>query len=253
MCRSPVLPLFARELGASPATVGLVVAASTLTGVVLKFPAGALSDVLGRRAVLLTAAVVFAHPACVVSRRGWPVPARGHSRDSWERDGPLRPNGLGHALRSRTARPARAMARRVLDGTGGWSSARARRRGRSRRRSRFLAGLRRQRRAGPARPRARQPVAEDDGAGVNRWPLATPARGRPGCRGGHAGARHEPGAGRPVLHQWDAQRVSSAVRARRVELCSLVDRLAVRRADRRHARSRVRFLASFPTASAGVR
>ena len=55
-----MLPLFARELGASPATVGLVVAASTLTGVVLKFPAGALSDVLGRRAVLLTAAVVFA-------------------------------------------------------------------------------------------------------------------------------------------------------------------------------------------------
>ena len=60
MCRSPVVPLFARDLGASPATVGLVVAASTLTGVALKFPAGALSDVLGRRAVLLTGAVVFA-------------------------------------------------------------------------------------------------------------------------------------------------------------------------------------------------
>ncbi len=60
MCRSPVLPLFARELGASPTTVGFVVAASTLTGVVLKFPAGALSDVLGRRAVLLAGAVVFA-------------------------------------------------------------------------------------------------------------------------------------------------------------------------------------------------
>jgi MFS family permease len=60
MCRSPVLPLFARELGASPTAVGFVVAASTLTGVVLKFPAGALSDVLGRRAVLLAGAVVFA-------------------------------------------------------------------------------------------------------------------------------------------------------------------------------------------------
>jgi MFS transporter, DHA1 family, multidrug resistance protein len=60
MCRSPVLPLFARELGASPTVVGFVVAASTLTGVVLKFPAGALSDVLGRRAVLLAGAVVFA-------------------------------------------------------------------------------------------------------------------------------------------------------------------------------------------------
>jgi MFS family permease len=60
MCRSPVVPLFARELGASPAAVGLVVAASTLTGVALKFPAGALSDVLGRRAVLLTGVFVFA-------------------------------------------------------------------------------------------------------------------------------------------------------------------------------------------------
>jgi MFS family permease len=60
MCRSPVVPLLARDLGASPATVGLVVAASTLTGVVLKFPAGALSDVLGRRAVLLAGVIVFA-------------------------------------------------------------------------------------------------------------------------------------------------------------------------------------------------
>jgi MFS transporter, DHA1 family, multidrug resistance protein len=60
MCRSPVLPLFARELGASPAAVGFVVAASTLTGVFLKFPAGALSDVLGRRVVLLGGAMVFA-------------------------------------------------------------------------------------------------------------------------------------------------------------------------------------------------
>jgi MFS transporter, DHA1 family, multidrug resistance protein len=60
MCRSPILPLFAHELGASPTAVGFVVAASTLTGVFLKFPAGAMSDVLGRRAVLLTAAIVFA-------------------------------------------------------------------------------------------------------------------------------------------------------------------------------------------------
>lgn len=60
MCRSPVLPLFARHLGASPTTVGFVVAASTLTGVVVKFPAGALSDVVGRRFVLVCGAVLFA-------------------------------------------------------------------------------------------------------------------------------------------------------------------------------------------------
>ena len=60
MCRSPLLPLFARELGADPRMVGLIVGASTLTGVVVKLPAGAWSDVLGRRALLVTGALVFA-------------------------------------------------------------------------------------------------------------------------------------------------------------------------------------------------
>jgi hypothetical protein len=39
MCRSPLLPLFARELGADARLIGGVVAASTLTGVLLKLPA----------------------------------------------------------------------------------------------------------------------------------------------------------------------------------------------------------------------
>ena len=60
MCRSPLLPLLARELGASAPMVGLVVAASTITGVFLKLPAGTLSDVIGRVPLLLTAAAVFA-------------------------------------------------------------------------------------------------------------------------------------------------------------------------------------------------
>lgn len=60
MCRSPVLPLFARSLGAAPETIGLIVGASTLTGIVVKLPAGALSDVWGRRALLLMGAIVFA-------------------------------------------------------------------------------------------------------------------------------------------------------------------------------------------------
>jgi hypothetical protein len=41
MCRSPLLPLFARELGADAPLIGLIVGASTLTGVVIKLPAGA--------------------------------------------------------------------------------------------------------------------------------------------------------------------------------------------------------------------
>jgi len=60
ICRTPLLPLFARELGAGPSLIGFVMGASTLTGVVLKLPAGALSDVLGRRRLLLAGALVFA-------------------------------------------------------------------------------------------------------------------------------------------------------------------------------------------------
>jgi MFS family permease len=60
MCRTPLLPLFARDLGASPATIGVVVAASTITGALLKLPAGVWSDMLGRRPLLLAAAAVFA-------------------------------------------------------------------------------------------------------------------------------------------------------------------------------------------------
>ena len=60
ICRAPLLPLFARELGASPSLVGFVMGASTLTGVFLKLPAGALSDLLGRRRLLIVGALVFA-------------------------------------------------------------------------------------------------------------------------------------------------------------------------------------------------
>jgi MFS family permease len=60
ICRVPLLPLFARELGAGPILIGLVMGASTLTGVVLKLPAGALSDLIGRRRLLVAGAVVFA-------------------------------------------------------------------------------------------------------------------------------------------------------------------------------------------------
>ena len=60
ICRTPLLPLFARELGAGPALIGFVMGASTLTGIVLKLPAGALSDVFGRRRLLIAGALVFA-------------------------------------------------------------------------------------------------------------------------------------------------------------------------------------------------
>lgn len=60
ICRTPLLPLFAHDLGAGPAMIGFVMGASTLTGIVVKLPAGALSDVFGRRRLLIAGALVFA-------------------------------------------------------------------------------------------------------------------------------------------------------------------------------------------------
>jgi len=65
MARSPVLPRFAESLGAAPELIGMIVAASTVTGVLFKLPAGALSDLLGRRRVMLLGAVFFAVPPFV--------------------------------------------------------------------------------------------------------------------------------------------------------------------------------------------
>jgi len=62
MARSPVLPRFAESLGAAPELIGMIVAASTVTGVLFKLPAGALSGILGRRRVMLLGAVFFAVP-----------------------------------------------------------------------------------------------------------------------------------------------------------------------------------------------
>src|SRR5206468_6953047 len=58
----PVLSLFAQSLGASPEAIGFIVAASTLTGVFLKWPAGALSDLYDCRWLLLVGLLAFALP-----------------------------------------------------------------------------------------------------------------------------------------------------------------------------------------------
>jgi len=62
MARSPVLPSFAADLGALPELIGVIVAASTLTGVLFKLPSGALSDVLGRKRMMVLGALFFALP-----------------------------------------------------------------------------------------------------------------------------------------------------------------------------------------------
>lgn len=60
MAKNPALPLFARSLGISDTTLGFVAAASTIVGILVSLPAGVLSDIIGRRRVILTAALVFA-------------------------------------------------------------------------------------------------------------------------------------------------------------------------------------------------
>ncbi len=60
LSKTPVLPLFAHALNATPAEIGWIVMASTLPGVLISYPAGALSDHLGQRRLLLASLLVFA-------------------------------------------------------------------------------------------------------------------------------------------------------------------------------------------------
>jgi len=60
MAKNPVLPLFIRSLGVPVSTVGFIAAASTVVGIIVSLPAGVLSDIIGRRRVIMIAAIVFA-------------------------------------------------------------------------------------------------------------------------------------------------------------------------------------------------
>ncbi|MGD0780355.1 MAG: MFS transporter [Dehalococcoidales bacterium] len=60
MAKNPALPLFIRSMGVDVSTLGFIAAASTVVGIVVSLPAGILSDLIGRRRVILIAAVVFA-------------------------------------------------------------------------------------------------------------------------------------------------------------------------------------------------
>lgn len=62
LVRMPVLSLFAQSLGATPEAIGLIVSASTLTGVALKLPSGTLSDLYGRRMLLRVGILAFGIP-----------------------------------------------------------------------------------------------------------------------------------------------------------------------------------------------
>jgi len=79
LVRMPVLSLYAKSLGAGPEAIGFIVSASTLTGVFLKWPAGALSDFYDRRWLLLIGLLAFAIPPFFyqfVSDVGWLIALR---------------------------------------------------------------------------------------------------------------------------------------------------------------------------------
>jgi DHA1 family multidrug resistance protein-like MFS transporter len=60
MAKNPALPLFIRSMGVPESTLGFIAAASTVVGIVVSLPAGILSDLIGRRRLILMAAIVFA-------------------------------------------------------------------------------------------------------------------------------------------------------------------------------------------------
>jgi MFS family permease len=60
MSKNPVLKPFASSIGTPDDLLGVVAAASTIPGILISLPAASLSDILGRRKMLLISAFIFA-------------------------------------------------------------------------------------------------------------------------------------------------------------------------------------------------
>jgi MFS transporter, DHA1 family, multidrug resistance protein len=56
----PLLPLYLKQKGSTPATTGVVMASFFIAGVVLQYPAGKLSDRVGRKPVLIGGLIAYA-------------------------------------------------------------------------------------------------------------------------------------------------------------------------------------------------
>lgn len=73
MIRSPLTSLYARHLGAPTQVIGLLVAAVTITGIFVKFPAGSLADIFGFRRLMLSGLCVKASaPFLYILTATWP-------------------------------------------------------------------------------------------------------------------------------------------------------------------------------------
>jgi MFS family permease len=72
MSKNPVLKPFATSLGTPDDLLGIVASASTVPGILVSLPAASLSDIFGRRKLLLLAACVFASaPFLYVAVTSW--------------------------------------------------------------------------------------------------------------------------------------------------------------------------------------
>lgn len=73
MARTPLTPLYAKHLGAPTELIGLIVAAVTITGIVVKLPSGVLSDLFGFRRLMLVGSLVKATgPFLYLAVFSWP-------------------------------------------------------------------------------------------------------------------------------------------------------------------------------------
>lgn len=72
MSKNPVLPLLAESIGTPKSLMGFVAAASTIPGIIISFPAGGLSDVLGRKKLILLSSVIFASAPFLYLLIQWP-------------------------------------------------------------------------------------------------------------------------------------------------------------------------------------
>ena len=59
MSKNPVLPLFVKALSANDTVIGLIAAVSPIAGIFFSFPIGLLADRMGKKRLLVAAAVVF--------------------------------------------------------------------------------------------------------------------------------------------------------------------------------------------------
>jgi MFS family permease len=79
MSKNPVLPLFVKSLSATDTVIGLIAAVSPIAGIFFSFPVGLLADRLGKKRLLLIAAIVFLTAPLlylIVTDPFWLIPIR---------------------------------------------------------------------------------------------------------------------------------------------------------------------------------